>query len=135
MTSAVLGVGCHTHTATSLARLYLGVSVYSVSLDTVHTCLLWYSTSSPMRVVPSSWVVSSCKSGKLTRGHDFTLANEQSRLDVRKFSLSQRTVHEWNKYCQLIVITIMSTLSRSIGSLGSHIPPVVPSDRLHLVHF
>ena len=27
---------------------------------------------------------------------DSTLANEQSRWDVRKFSFSQRTVNEWN---------------------------------------
>ena len=34
---------------------------------------------------------------KITRGHNFTLVNKQSRLDVRKFSFSQRTVNVWNK--------------------------------------
>ena len=31
------------------------------------------------------------------RGHHFTLVNKQSRLDVRKFSFSQRTINVWNK--------------------------------------
>ena len=34
---------------------------------------------------------------KITRGHNFTLVKKQSRLDVRKFSLSQRTINVWNK--------------------------------------
>ena len=37
------------------------------------------------------------KTGKITRGHDFSLAKGQSRLDFRKYSFSQRTVNEWNK--------------------------------------
>ena len=38
------------------------------------------------------------KTGKRTRGHyDFTLEKGQSRLDVRKYSFSQGTIHEWNK--------------------------------------
>ena len=31
-----------------------------------------------------------------TRGHGIALATKQCRLDVRKFSFSQRTVNEWN---------------------------------------
>ncbi len=37
------------------------------------------------------------KESKITRGHNFTLAKKQSRLDVRKFSFSQRTINVWNK--------------------------------------
>ena len=37
------------------------------------------------------------KTGKITRGHDFTLVKEQSSLDFRKYSFSKRTVNEWNK--------------------------------------
>ena len=37
------------------------------------------------------------KQSKITRGHDFTLVKKQSRLDVRKFSFSQRTINLWNK--------------------------------------
>ena len=34
---------------------------------------------------------------EITRGHNFTLVKKQSRLDVRKFSFSQRTINVWNK--------------------------------------
>ena len=37
------------------------------------------------------------KTGKITRGHDFTLVKGQNRLDFRKYYSSQRTVNEWNK--------------------------------------
>ena len=33
----------------------------------------------------------------LTRGHNYTLVKKQSRLDVRKYSFSQRTINVWNK--------------------------------------
>ena len=36
------------------------------------------------------------KQSKITRGHNFTLVKKQSRLDVRKFSFSQRTINVWN---------------------------------------
>ena len=38
----------------------------------------------------------SVKKDRKTRGHEVTLVKEQCRLDVRKFSFSQRTVNEWN---------------------------------------
>ena len=34
---------------------------------------------------------------RTTRGHQVTLINDQCRLDIRKYSLSQGTVNEWNK--------------------------------------
>ena len=37
------------------------------------------------------------KENKINRGHNFTLVKKQSRLDVRKFSFSQRTINVWNK--------------------------------------
>ena len=37
------------------------------------------------------------RQSKITRGHNFTLVKKQSRLDVRKFSFSQRTINVWNK--------------------------------------
>ena len=33
---------------------------------------------------------------KITRGHNYTLVKKQSRLDVRKYSFSQRTINVWN---------------------------------------
>ena len=32
-----------------------------------------------------------------TTGHNYTLVKKQSRLDVRKYSFSQRTINVWNK--------------------------------------
>ena len=37
------------------------------------------------------------KENKITRGHNFTLVKKQSRLDVRKFSFSQRSINVWDK--------------------------------------
>ena len=37
------------------------------------------------------------KQSKITRGHNLTLVKKHSRLDVRKFSVSQRTINVWNK--------------------------------------
>ena len=37
------------------------------------------------------------KTGKITRGHDFTLVKGQNRLYFRKYSVSQRAVNEWYK--------------------------------------
>ena len=37
------------------------------------------------------------KEERRTRGHGVTLAKKQCRLDIIKFSFSQRIVHEWNR--------------------------------------
>ena len=37
------------------------------------------------------------KEMKITRGHKFTLVKKKSRLDVRNYSFSQRTINVWNK--------------------------------------
>ena len=37
------------------------------------------------------------KEGSRTRGHKAALAKEQCRLDMRKYSFSQRVINEWNK--------------------------------------
>ncbi len=37
------------------------------------------------------------KESKITRGHNYALVKKQSRLDVRKYSFSQRTINVWNK--------------------------------------
>ena len=37
-----------------------------------------------------------------TRGHEVTLVKDQCKLDIRKYSFTQRTINEWNKlstYC------------------------------------
>ena len=35
--------------------------------------------------------------GSRTKGHKATLVKEQCRLDMRKYSFSQRVINEWNK--------------------------------------
>ena len=37
------------------------------------------------------------KEGSTTRGHKAALVKEQCRLDMRKYSFSQRVINEWNK--------------------------------------
>ena len=37
------------------------------------------------------------KEGSRTRGHKEALVKEQCRLDMRKYSFSQRVINEWNK--------------------------------------
>ena len=37
------------------------------------------------------------KESKITRGHNYTLVKKQSRLDVSKYSFSQRIINVWNK--------------------------------------
>ena len=37
------------------------------------------------------------KEGSRTRGHKAALVKEQCRLDMRKYSFSQRAINEWNK--------------------------------------
>ena len=37
------------------------------------------------------------KESKVTGGHNYTLVTKQSRLDVRKYSFSLRTINVWNK--------------------------------------
>ena len=39
------------------------------------------------------------KESKITRGHNVTRVKEQSRLDVRKYSFSQRTINVGNQFC------------------------------------
>ena len=39
----------------------------------------------------------SLKKDSRTRGHEVKLVKDKCRLDIRKYSFSQRTVNEWNK--------------------------------------
>ena len=42
-------------------------------------------------------IVFTVKEERRTRGQGVTLAKMQCRLDIRKYSFSQRTVNEWNR--------------------------------------
>ena len=37
------------------------------------------------------------KEGSRTRGHKAALVKEQCKLDMRKYSFSQRVINEWNR--------------------------------------
>ena len=47
------------------------------------------------------------KESKITRGHNFTLVLKQSRLDVRKFTFSQRTINVWNKQSVYMLVVLI----------------------------
>ena len=42
-------------------------------------------------------ILLSLKKDNRTRGHEVTLVKDQCKLDIRKYSFSQRTINEWNK--------------------------------------
>ena len=46
--------------------------------------------------IDSNIFFSKLRNVKKTRGHNYTLVKKQSRLDVRKYSFSQRTINVWN---------------------------------------
>ena len=47
------------------------------------------------------------KESKITRGHNYKLVKKQSRLDVRKYSFSQRTINVWNGLSTELLIVYM----------------------------
>ena len=50
-----------------------------------------------MKILTEIFLFFSVKEERKTRGHGITLAKKQCRLDIRKFSFSQRKVNEWNR--------------------------------------
>ena len=47
------------------------------------------------------------KEGSRTRGHKAALVKEQCRLDMRKYSFSQRVINEWNKLSNVLLMLIV----------------------------
>ena len=45
----------------------------------------------------------SLKKDNRTRRHEVTLVKDQRRLDIRKYSFSQKTINEWKKLCTYCV--------------------------------
>ena len=57
----------------------------------------------------------SLKKDNRTREHEVTFVNDQCRLDIRKYSFSQRTINEWNKLsidCVTALKTRLTHISR-----------------------
>ena len=48
-------------------------------------------------MIVQSYMMYGMETLAITIGHDITLVKGQSRLYVRKYSLSQKTANEWNK--------------------------------------
>ena len=75
------------------------------------------------------------KESKITRRHNFTLVKKQSRLDVRKFSFSQRTINVWNKLStECVHATCAATAEFTTAQHDPGISPASvwrPSDRHH----
>ena len=46
--------------------------------------------------IDSNIFFSKLRKSKIIRGHNYILVKKQSRLDVRKYSFSQRTINVWN---------------------------------------
>ena len=75
------------------------------------------------------------KESKITRGHNFTLVKRQSRLDVRKFSFSQRTINVWTKIIIMVnhVSKIQSGHSVILSSsFGQTRPSILRPNNSHL---
>ena len=73
---------------------------------------------------------------KITRGHNYTLVKRQSRLDVRKYSFSQKTINVWNKVSTdcvhassvniIIIIIIRQPLCPVVGRRPQHAVSKLP---------
>ena len=58
------------------------------------------------------------KEGKITRGHNYTLVKKQSRLDIRKYLFSQRTM---NAGSQIMMINrIYKSMAMTVLLKGKH---------------
>ena len=71
------------------------------------------------------------KEERRTRVHGVTLAKKQCRLDIRKFTFSQRTVNEWNRYGFLVhlpsrVESLGGNLVKSLVKALRGVSPLVP---------
>ena len=50
-----------------------------------------------------------------TRGHEVKIAKDQYRLDIRKYSFSQRTISEWSKlYTDCVTASSVNILKNKV---------------------
>ena len=90
-TTTVVVVGIKWSTTTTVV-----VGIERVTTTTVVVGIKWVKILNGYENIDSNIFVE-VRESKKTRGHNFTLVKKQSRLDVRKFSFSQRTINVWNK--------------------------------------
>ena len=55
------------------------------------------------------------KKNSRARGHEVKIVNDQCRLDIRKYSFSQRTINEWNKLSMDCVTASSVNMFRRAG--------------------
>ena len=59
------------------------------------------------------------KKDSRTRGHEVKLVKDQCRLDIRKYSFSQRTVNEWNKLStDCITDSNVNMFKKQVGTIS-----------------
>ena len=51
---------------------------------------------------------------EITRGHNNTLVKKQSRLDVRKFSFSQRILNVWNYQLTVYMLVVLIIMFKNM---------------------
>ena len=60
----------------------------------------------------------SLKKNNRTRGYEVTLVKDQRRLDITKYSFSQRTIGEWNKLStDCVIASSVSMFKNKEGKL------------------
>ena len=47
-------------------------------------------------------IIFALKKDSKTIGHEGTIAKDQCRLDIRKYSFLQRTINEWTNYLNIV---------------------------------
>ena len=59
----------------------------------------------------------SLKRDSRTRGHEVTLVKDQCRLDIKKYSFSQRKMNEWNKLStECVTASSVSVFKNKVNS-------------------
>ena len=58
----------------------------------------------------------SLKKDSRTRGHEVKLVKDQCRLDIRKYSFSQRTINDWNKLSTDCVTSSMNMFKNKVDT-------------------
>ena len=63
----------------------------------------------------------SLKKDSRTRGHEVKLVKDQCRLDIRKYSFSQRKINEWNKLSTDCVTASTSSMNMFKNKVNSYL--------------
>ena len=105
-----------------LANLEISSSLfqYAITLSAYMATLTVFRTKVSLILIKNFEI----KESKITRGHTYTLVKKQSRLDVRKYSFSQRTINIWNNlstdcvHASSVIYTVNNVLDQN-GQVSS----------------